>query len=754
MADLDTPRTPPQLDDVPPELKVSLSSDFDPQAMPILDTYSPFPTFGARDPFGLDAFLLHPHDASWDYLQPSSIPGEDLPESERPKHTRRSALLRQSSAMLRQSSPLSAPPLISDDDDDNHCHEAGQDLPRTRRPVSIGTKGLLALVGRKSNATASPDTPEFSVPTTPDEDEELTSRPTSMASLVSSGSSEGSCDGVKTPCETPGPLDVSARLLTAALQDDQRKASRSSWRGWLDSKRTSFLGMRGGEAGTTLLESPRASVVDLAAEVPDAESSVIGVDTDAARSAAALRRVSLIKLGSLRMPSAHPLAAVLARQLGDLPNEVAFSIPATKRVYPMSVNLWKNTTELAPAQGGLRVALGLRNIIHKIDVGERPRELRMSRRAPQQNAMQRARGIRDFVARKPFEERMVVYLADETCSEVSTARPGYAIWDVDFTDYIQALAEAEEMPPALCASATSHARTAGPPPPRRQPVLRVVNPTQDKDVSAAVSPAPAAAAALPQSSFRNARRRPQTWDDSSDDEDDEEPKSDDDMVAKSVPLPSRPATKRTTTAPARIRESKVMDASAALDMLTRARERRGEFNSGEVERRAGAEERRKSMMMPTAVADKRASTSPVKPTVERRMPSRRMSTMTLATHQVRDRTERPAISHRASSYSLATPRAGQQTPPKSLRPPTSLPPSPRLRPDLDRRRVVSTHEQPRALVYQPTGMYPHTPAYPPRHMMLPPQATSYLAQFPHASPSMYFHPPPPATGRRRERPVA
>lgn len=750
----ETLRTPPSLD---PEFKPSLATDLElPPSNPILDTYSPFPTFGSRDPFGLDNFLLHPNDAVWEYLQPTSIPGEELPETERPKN--HLGLNRRS---MMRSSPLAAPPLLTeeDDEDGNGTVSPAAETPvspRPRRPVSmsISGKGLRALVGRKSGPTISADSPELT-----EVEEEITSRPTSMASLLSSSgsSSEGSCDGVKTPSDavapSPAPVDVTA-CLAAALQEDERKvasSSRNSWRGWLGSKRTSFLGMRGGESGTTLLESPRASVVDLAPEVPEAgpSSAVAAANSDAARSAAVLRRLSLIKLGSLRMPSAHPLAAVLARQVGNLPNEVAFSIPATKRVYPMSVNRLKNTTELAPAQGGLRVALGLRNIIRKIDAGERPQDLKLSRPAPKrQQTMTRARGVADFVARPPFEERMVVYSADYDCSEVSTARPGYAIWDIDFSEYIQALAEAEEAPPAL-SSPASPAR-AGPPPPRRQPVLRVTNPSPDSK-QASLPPV------IPQSSFRNARRRPQTWEDSSDEED--EPKTEDETVTKRVSVaPARPVAKRTTTAPARIRESKVLDCDAALDMLTRARERRVEFNSGVIERRAGAEERRKSM---APLIEKRTPSSPAKPTAERQLPARRQSTATLSAAQ--QTTDRPTISHRSSSFSLAgnARPAPPSSTPKPTRPPASLPASPRLTSEPDRRRVVSTYEQKpqqRASMYPVP--YPQYPAFVPvpvaytRHPSLiipPPQA---YPQFPHASPSMYFQPPPPATGRRRERPVA
>lgn len=818
----------------------------------ILETYSPFPSFGqTRDPFGLDTFLLHPADVPWEYLRSSPSPGDALlVQGDKPKKA--DGLNRMS--MLRRPSPLASNPPLSagieeaaeeDERDDDAEHTSGNSTPESsppRRPSStlVGGKALRALIsGNRKNPLLTPesDSPD-TMPSTPEEetmpsDAALHPPPDrrSMYSL-SGSSSEDSCDGLLTPHAESSPTDVTARL-TAALQEDQqrqedqqqRKSNRTSWRDWLGGRRTSFLGIRGGDSGTTLLESPRASVVDL---IPEEDVTVPAIaDSDLARSAVQLRRLSLIKLGSLRMPSPHPLAPVLARQSANLPNEVAFAIPTSRRVYPKSVNSVRKSEPL-PAQAGLRIALGLRNIIQRIDAGERPTELlSVARKTNSRQSMRRARGMRDFVDRRPFEERNVVYYPNDWVEEVSMARSGYGVWDLDFSPYILAMAETEEKPPrnyAMRPRPSSQPSDALPPAPVAK-VTKVESARQSlkpvfKSPAPALAPSPAPAPAqavaqavalapkpVPQSrasmppslsSFR-ARPKPSTWDDSSD----EEGHSDSAIVRAQAPV--RPPTTRNQTAPAASapaqRQSRLIDPNAALEHVTASRDRRHEQNMNHVQRKAVTDQRRVStMMLEEKEKNRRGSYAKSLHEMRRPQPSNRLSSMTLSADA-----QAASLNKRASSQTLSAMATSQSrtsitttsTKPthdtlSKSRPAASLPSSPRLQ-SSDRRRVVSQYEPPvmnSRMSMMNLNMYGHPvvpmPAVPtvaapyvtpmmtgmsmmhPRASMMfnsaapmAPMApvahhyAPYAPQFAHGgAPQMFLQPPPPNTGRRRERPVA
>ncbi|KLT39286.1 hypothetical protein CC85DRAFT_293921 [Cutaneotrichosporon oleaginosum] len=736
MAAVDSPRSPPALG--PAFKQGSLRLDFDLRpttTVNILETYSPFPSFGnTRDPFNLDTFLLHPSEVPWEFLNNSPFPGEALLVTGKEKPTKSDAPNSRVS-MLRRPSPLASnPPLsakVEDDNDEEDVEEPseattpGPSPPRRpRSAAAVGGKALRALMSgnrKSSNPLLTPDsdTPD-TVPTTPEEPpfETPQLQPPDRRSMysLSGSSSEDSCDGIQTPTHSnSSPTDVTARLA-AALQEDQqrledqqqqqqqqRKNNRASWRDWLGGRRTSFLGHRG-ESGSTLLESPRASVVDL---IPEEDSIMAPAipDSDLARSAQQLRRLSLIKLGSLRLPSPHPLAPVLERQSANLPNEVAFAIPTSRRVYPQSVNVVSRSDPL-PAQPGLRVALGLRDIIQRIDAGERPTELlNVQRRTPPRAT--RARGVRDFVSRQPFEERNVVYYPDDWVEEVSMARPGYGVWDLEFSDYILAMAETEERPPR-----NYSLRPKSPQTPQSRsslsaaPVVKVtkaegarqaLKPLLEAPVLAVATmrsapPGPAAATSMPPPplSISKARPRPSTWDDSSDDE------GLSDSAVTKAQAPVRPPTMRNQTAPAavtgtaRIRQSRVIDAGTALEMVTASRDRRHEANMNHVQRKAVTDQRRVSTMIVEEQEKRRTQYAKSVHEMRRPQPSKRVSSMTLSADA-----HAATLNRRASSQTLAaTAQAQAQTrksiaplnskqrsppgTPSKSRPAASLPSSPRL----------------------------------------------------------------------------
>ena len=247
----------------------------------------------------------------------------------------------------------------------------------------------------------------------------------------------------------------------------------------------------------------------------------------------------------------------------------------------------------------------------------------------------RPRGLIDFVDRPPFEERMMVYYADDRYSPISMARPEHGVWDLDFSKYILALSEVDEpanpwpmiprasfegdignldtLMPVVKLDSTEH--------PEGDPARCLVdgddstNPVQlrmEPDKSIVAGPDPR----VPLSSFRNARRESKMWDYSS--EEDSEGGSDDEPLARvakkrSDPsllkpdIPAHPklvvtherarsqpgtATLSTrNTREAEFRWKEVQQKTAAAE-VAKARERREAAMSGETERRAMAAQRR------------------------------------------------------------------------------------------------------------------------------------------------------------------
>lgn len=810
MTQVESLRVPPQLG---PVKTGTLSADFDPKAIAILNTYSPFPTFPgsthSRDPFGLNAFLLDPHDDIWNYMQPTPLPHDELDEADRPKDVVPTAeplpldtapprpARSSARAIRRRSSPLASNPPVSPDED-VEPEPSSEAVPTVARkaaaPVPPAKSTLRTMIGRKSmTASLASSTDSLALP---DEDTPVSTRTHSMCSATSSDSS---CDGVQTPRDG-SPLDInaaSARLDALNQLTDKSAAPKSGWRDWLGSKRVSFLGLRG-DPGTTLLESPRASVLDLTPEIPEPQT-VIAADSEAGRSVVALRRLSLTKLSSLRMPSPHPLALLLTRQHANLPDEVAFSIPATKRVFPMSVNVVQGfNTELSPAQGGLRLALGVRGVIAKIDSGEAPKELLRPRKAQRHSTILRPRGVRDFCSRRPFEERTVVFDSDGACSHVTMARPGYAIWDLDYSEYILALSEAEDCPITwpIPRSSTGNSSLSkpilkvanpDPPAPARSTITRPAAPTRPKSAPQ-VTRTQSPPTSPPKSSFRTARPKVSTWDDSSDEEldtEDETAVASKKIVAMAAPAPTRPPVQRTQTAPGRaVRDSRLLDHSTALEEITRARERRELSRIGEVERRAeGAEKRRQSQLVvggpPQRPVTKRSSTTTLSATAQRQaaqqaaqQEERRQARASSISLTTKPHVERPKLSHRASSATLAaTAKSDRRNKPTVEA--TSLPASPHSKPQPDRRRVVSQYDPTaQALHHRASvmglgmyGMAPPVPVVPAvySHPMYPAPTVAapgvvYHAQFPATvsrMTAMYAPPPPPQVShRRRERPVS
>lgn len=682
----------------------------------ILDTlsYSPFPTFPgsehARDPYGLNAYLLHPADSVWFYVDPS--PTEDTTgvrpasmEAERSRSLGRqkSITKHRSLSMLRRPSPLgSQPPLSIEDDIDRRAPsmrrrsssldsgsrpssdddlqevlgDFGEDA-RAKTPRPLGKKSFRrafhftrkGFFGQSSDIGPTPPVPalpdaititapaiddvEFSTP--------MSSRTNSAYSTVSSASSIASSEGIKTPSESLL-LDIGIagdKLAGALAEAEEKKATNKHWRGWLGGRKGSNFANRNGSerdtslSSSSLTSSPNPSTTSLVTRstplltftpspsidsTPDRISSLVfPSDNSRQRTLASeqLRRASYHKMTQLRQPSPHPLALSLRRQLCDLPDEVAVSIQSGQKVFPMSVNSTQSPgSGLNPAQGGLWLSIAISCVMTKLDQRHQLPTSLMTRNERAPVIATRPKGLMDFIDRPPFKERMLVYYADGVFSPISMARPGYGVWDLDFSRYTVALSEVDDpvhswpaIPRAsmeenigdlgdltLAAQdsndnlaeevfARPENRDETPSVSGLEPIFDAVPSAEDDSKST-----------LPLLSFRNARREIKTWDSSSEDVSEDE--SDEEPLAKvvkethlrhhrvdskiSTPISISSNHTRSRSQPNDVRTYKAFPPKAEekwkqvrqMEEVAKARERREAARSGGTERRAMADQRR------------------------------------------------------------------------------------------------------------------------------------------------------------------
>ncbi|WWC63140.1 uncharacterized protein I303_105740 [Kwoniella dejecticola CBS 10117] len=511
-----------------------------PRSVPILDTtsFSPYPTFPGgrnRDPYGLNAYLLHPDDSLWHYVDPmpdpqaatgptdpirsASLEGEERSALPRAKLIRKQRSL----SLIKKPSPLSQPPVSSGEEDeledksvtlqrrrsnslpansilavdlDEPVMSALNDeiviTPKTpksgkkslRRVFTKARKSVFGATELPSDVPPIPPLPESSALLAPgmsasssvstDPSTPMTSRSNSNFSTISSASSTSSSEGVKTPAEGVS-LDVAitgSKLANALQEAGEGKNKGKKWRGWLGGKKigktAAPVDSDGSGSNTPLSDlsaetTPNSSTPDLLSSIPKVtltpspaivtpprgSTPILPPSEQLARqhtwASEQLRRVSMRKMGQLRAPSPHPLALSLRRQNSKLPDEVAFSIRSDQRVFPMSVNSHKGLEgDLAPAQGGLWLNLAIQGVMVKLDRGEQPVGILKTRKNSKKSIVPRPKGALDFINRPPYEERNMVFYPDNTFSPISMARPGYGVWDLDFSPYILGLSEIYE----------------------------------------------------------------------------------------------------------------------------------------------------------------------------------------------------------------------------------------------------------------------------------------------------------------------
>lgn len=648
----------PQLDSTPALVRAS--------------SYSPFPTIAgaSHDPHGLDKFLLSPEDPAWLYSDPLAA-ATIVPPNDEPVVKPKALKKVRSFSMLHRSSPLSQSSTEPDSPVRKRSNSvdsvASVDLPAV--DTKPEPKKKPSMFRRKSSVL---DDLSFSVdPSTP-----MSSRSNSAQSVVSSASSSSSSEGVKTPSETAPEVEIAGTKLAVALAAAGAatdKGKKGSWRGWLGGKRSAKVRSASGSGAVTPAESPDTSVVDASLPQVTLTPSPDIATPDHGPIIDQMRRLSYAKLGQLRNPSPHPLALTLKRQYSNLPDEVAMSIQSGKRVFPLSVNAHDRSNGLMPMQGGMITSLGVRSVLRKLDRGECPDAAPRTRRRSDPMIVRRPRGVLDFVDRAPFEERNIVLYPNGTYSPISMARPGYGVWDLDFSAYILALSQVDSLPgmpwpnmprasmgpdvlPVLLPSPDSEVeevlvsptpvvvelveesgvespvKTASGSPVKLTPEPPTqLAPTVQRD-----SPVPSLPVSKEErhsrteSSFKplSAEKIVASWNESSDEEeedDDEEPLA---MLVKKPTnkVAARPVSTReqTTSMPAK-RVSISLDEETkkqlAMAEVARARERRAQNASGETERRAEAERHRSSYKRASSAVD----------LTSRRMSTANTSSSTLAT---------------------------------------------------------------------------------------------------------------------------
>jgi hypothetical protein len=629
----------------------------------------------------LDKFLLSPDDPAWLYSDPLAadalVPLNDEPAA-KPKPLKKV----RSFSMLHRPSPLSQSSTAPDSPTRKRSNSVDSATSLDLPPAEIKPepKKKSFMFRRKSGVLDETDLP--AEPSTP-----MTSRSNSNQSVVSSASSSTSSEGVKTPSETAPEVELAGKKLAVALAAAGAgdRAKKGSWRGWLGGKRSAKASSAPGSGAVTPSDSPNASVLDVSVPQVTLTPSPDIATPDRGPIIDQMRRLSFTKLGQLRNPSPHPLALTLKRQYSNLPDEVAMSIQSGQRIFPLSVNAHDRANGLIPMQGGLITSLGVRSVLRKLERGECPDDSPRIRRRSDPMILRRPRGVLDFVDRAPFEERNIVFYPNGTYSPISMARPGYGVWDLDFSAYILALSQVDALPgvpwpgmpraslgpdtmPVVLASPDSEVEEvlvspsqvvvefAAESPVKIAPLSppKPASPVQPDSPVCDPAPTKVDVPTLPESSFKptSAEKMVASWDESEDEEEDD----DEDeaplaiLVKKPTPMPtSQPVSprERTLSMPAK-RVSISLDEETrkqrAMAEVARARERRARNASGETERRAEAEKYRSSYKRASSAHD---------------LTSRRLSTANPSSSMLAPQASSPQRHHRRAQSTYETaPRPG------------------------------------------------------------------------------------------------
>ena len=451
----------------------------------------PFPVFGktshAADPHGLNAYLMHPEDQLWNYLQP------------RPRTSVEPVPIQQQQSFKADpfvkplaKSPLGRPPLVvgkpepinlpGQQDEQNDATKKGSlksklGFMKSGTKTSKSSTSLSSLVEGPSTRAAksqpgSPTTASRSVERI-EEDEVGERSQTSPMTITSPtpGLDEQTIKG------SPVLLEQKLTPESSPVETRPTNTSRWSWLGMGPKQQRKKSGQIVVKKPTALHEAapldPSLSADPLAGVLP---SSIPADATPAVNeslhlltrtrspmpeSLRAMRNISINKLSALRAPSPHPILpeAAIPAYLAHHGSDTSSSKRLLK--FPRSVNSRHLPgMGLGPAEAGMRIDIGVRALLNKIDSqaaldlseissasvfsstsGKRMpnglNDLANIKAKIEKNA-RRGPGIPAFLARPGFEDRMLCYDEEGQPSPIQCDR---AVYEIEFSQGLEALGE-------------------------------------------------------------------------------------------------------------------------------------------------------------------------------------------------------------------------------------------------------------------------------------------------------------------------
>lgn len=392
----------------------------------------PFPVMSNSDPHNLNAFLLHPGDGLWEYMQPM------------PKATAKS--------------PLGRPPLAANP---NRLSDIGSIKEQPTERDGDKKKATRSKLGFR--LSMKPNKTDVS---SRHEPETKNASQNQRGVLSQSNPFEPASSKPALPLSRQGVVEPSEAALPSTSTSDERPANKSRW-SWLMRSKSSRQVLSGLKTPISEEEPPDKKMefsADILAGVPP---SSIPIDTTQTvteslklrgpqtravpESVRALRTLSAGKLAALRLPSPNPLSP-------ETPATRLSGLCDTQRVmrFPKSTNPFqKPGSGLSPTEGGMRIDVGVRLVLSRIEMQETYSAEQLdeiskmatiqsspTKRLPNglsslairhkrlAQAAANGPGIPVFLDRPPFEDRIVSYDEHGTPSPITSET---AVYDVEFS---------------------------------------------------------------------------------------------------------------------------------------------------------------------------------------------------------------------------------------------------------------------------------------------------------------------------------
>lgn len=457
----------------------------------------PFPVFGktshAADPHGLNAYLMHPEDQLWNYLQPRPRTSADAGSNQQHqqqqqqqlksdpfvKHLAKSPLGR-SSLIVGKPEPIKLPEQQNEQNDPGKrgslysklgFMKPGNKTSRSSTSLSSLVDGPTAR-GAKSQPV-SPTLVHRSV-------ERIEEDEVGEQSVPSPGTVTSATSGLDERTIKGSPVLQREKLVLASEPSpaEQRPMSTSRW-SWLGMGQRKKSGSIAFKKPTELHEAtpldPGLSADPLAGVLPSSVSAdatpavneslhlLTRTRSPMPESLRAMMNLSIRKLSALRAPSPHPILpeAAIPAYLAHHGSDTSESKRLMK--FPRSVNSRQLPgMGLGPAEAGMRIDIGVRALLRKIDLNSANLDLTeissatglatttSGKKMPngltdlasikakvEQNA-RRGPGIPAFLARPGFEDRMLCYDEDGRALPIQSDR---AVYEIEFSQGLEALGE-------------------------------------------------------------------------------------------------------------------------------------------------------------------------------------------------------------------------------------------------------------------------------------------------------------------------